>query len=110
MQAFIGTWIVLLLGFIYILFFNLLQSPVLLPNGQEKRASDVPKPPSLFYSIIDMMAMAEGGIISASDPEYGPAVSNALYGILINERSRITYDKVLGLEIQDFEELAATDS
>ena len=57
----------------------------------------------LFHAIIDMMAVAEGGIIHSSDPEFNSAVSNALYGILINGDSRIIYDKVLGLDIVDLE-------
>ena len=55
--------------------------------------------PTLFHTIVSMMAVVEGGIISPSDPEFGPAVNDALYGIVINGTQRLVYDKEVGLDL-----------
>ena len=46
-----------------------------------------------------MVAVAEGGLISADDPEFPVAANNALYGININNDTRLVYDKDRGLEL-----------
>ena len=75
---------------------------MLIPQDEDQRISIEASPQCLFYSLVDMMAMAEGGIISALDPQYSSAVNNALYGIQINGDARIIYDKVSGPEVIDF--------
>ena len=60
---------------------------------------------TLFRAMINMIALAEGGIIKLDDEEFESATNNALYGILINGNKRLTYDTELGLEIVDMKNI-----
>ena len=48
---------------------------------------------------MNMIAVAEGGIINQSDSDFASATSDALYGILVNEKCRLTYDISHGLDL-----------
>jgi len=56
----------------------------------------------LFHAIVRMIALIEGGIIKPDDPEYGFAVNDALYGILINKTHRLVYTRQFGLRLVEF--------
>lgn len=68
---------------------------------KHKDDSDV----TLFSDIINMICVAEGGIMDRDDPQYSDAVNNALYGIIINGKSRLVYDKGTGLNLVPMETL-----
>jgi len=57
---------------------------------------------SLFHAVVRMIAMVEGGILDPNDPEFGFAVNDALYGILINKTHRLVYTRQFGLRLVDF--------
>jgi hypothetical protein len=70
--------------------------------GDLGRPTGAPHRPSLFHSVVRMMALVEGGIIEHGDPEFGFAVNDALYGILLNKEYRIVYTQQYGLQVIDF--------
>ena len=59
--------------------------------------------PTLFHTIINMVAMSEGGLLSSDHPEYTSACNDALYGILINKSHRMIYDKDYSLDLLPLE-------
>lgn len=54
--------------------------------------------PTLFHAIMNMIAIAERGIISKDDAEFGQAVTDSLYGMQINGDTQLVYDPLDGLE------------
>ncbi|CAH1791262.1 unnamed protein product [Owenia fusiformis] len=85
---------------------SMYQLPSLI-GGSTAQESQVP---TLFRSIINMIAVAEGGIMSPAHPEFDTAVTSALYGIKIGKSSRLIYDKVFGLDIEEFDDHAENDN
>ena len=69
------------------------------PCGMERVQGGQGGARSLFHSTMSMIAVAEGGIIAPSEPEFDSAVNDALYGILINSTHRLVYDKDTGLDL-----------
>ncbi len=81
-------------------------------DHQSEAACSMPAPdilldaqvPTLFHTIVNMMAVPHSGIIPLSSRELETAASDALYGILINGNHRLIYSadpKDLGLELVD---------
>ena len=60
-------------------------------------------PYTLFLCIIRMIAFAEGVVSQRTATEFDCSVNDLSYGILVNGSSRITYDKVVGLDIVNLE-------
>jgi len=58
--------------------------------------------PALFHAVVRMMALVEGGIVEPADPEFGFAVNDAMYGIIINKTHRLVYTRQYGLRLLDF--------
>ena len=67
--------------------------------NESEKAESAPRQMSLLRAIVDMVAVAEGGIVNPKDPEFTFSANNALYGININNESRLVYDKDNGLEL-----------
>jgi len=61
-----------------------------------------PSRPQLFHAVVRMIALVEGGILEPSDPEFGFAVNDALYGILVNSTHRLVYTRQFGLRLVEF--------
>ena len=69
------------------------------PNGNAvSPGASEPPPMTLFRAIINMIAVAEGGIMSPQDPDFQSATNDALYGINMNGNTRLIYNKETGLE------------
>ena len=58
-----------------------------------------PVPAQAFNVLVEMVAVAEGGIVPIHDSSHATAINNALYGVPIAGQARIVYDKMTGFKI-----------